>query len=66
MTKDRLCDYGNCEKTRVAVTVNYHNEERPAFCCGEHAALWLLQRSNNNLGKITLSEMDWIAEKFAS
>ena len=26
------------------MTVNYKNQERPAFCCAEHAALWLLGR----------------------
>jgi len=60
--KDRLCDYGDCEETKVAVTVNFKNEERPAFCCAEHAALWLLKRTHMN--KVTPSELDRLIERF--
>ncbi len=39
-----MCQYGNCTSEDITVTVNFRGEERPAFCCGEHAALWLLRR----------------------
>jgi hypothetical protein len=60
--KERMCDYGNCEETKVAVTVNFKNEERPAFCCAEHAAMWLLKR-DSRLNKFTLSDLDWLTGK---
>jgi hypothetical protein len=43
MPRERMCEYGNCTSTDIAVTVNYRKEQRPAFCCAEHAALWLLR-----------------------
>jgi hypothetical protein len=49
----RLCQYGNCDKyvtvsaNSGGVSVNYHNEEKPVFCCGTHAALWLLGRDGH-------------------
>jgi hypothetical protein len=43
--KDHLCDWGDCENTDVAISINYRNEERPRFCCEEHAANWLIRRS---------------------
>lgn len=41
---DRICQYGNCTETETPISVNYKIDERPRFCCGEHAALWLLRR----------------------
>lgn len=44
----RLCAYGNCRNDDVTVTVNHRQGlERPAFCCEEHAALWLIRKSKN-------------------
>lgn len=48
MMKARLCEYGNCQNDNVEVTANYRNEERPAFCCGEHAGLYLILRGATN------------------
>jgi len=44
MAKEYLCAYGDCHETQVCVSINYRNEERPRFCCEEHAALWLIGR----------------------
>ena len=41
--KEHLCDHGDCENTNVEVRVSY-NDERPTFCCADHAAMWLLER----------------------
>lgn len=40
----RLCAYGNCDETTFRITMNYRKEERPAFCCEEHAIGWLQNR----------------------
>ena len=45
---DRMCVYGNCDKRAGAVTININGGgrglgERPAFCCAEHAGLYLLK-----------------------
>lgn len=62
---ERICQYGNCENTRVEITVNYRTAgERPAFCCAEHAALWLMERapkgrgSQIEIGRFVLREKD--------
>lgn len=44
----RMCFYGSCDKNAGSVTVNIHGGgkgmgERPAFCCAEHAGLYLLK-----------------------
>ena len=57
--KDRLCGYGNCENETVKVTVNY-NGERLAFCCAEHAALWLLHYGSG----ISISTYDRVRELY--
>lgn len=44
MARERMCQFGNCTETTVQVTVNT-GDERPAFCCPEHAGLWLLRES---------------------
>ncbi len=44
MPRERICQYGNCHETNITITVNYRNEERPAFCCEDHAALWLMRQ----------------------
>lgn len=48
MSANRVCGYGNCavepDMKMQGVSVNFRSEERPTFCCGEHAALWLLRR----------------------
>lgn len=44
MARERMCAYASCQETKVAVTVNT-GDERPAFCCAEHAGLWLLRQS---------------------
>jgi hypothetical protein len=50
-TKERLCEYGNCNSTESKVTVNYMGSEpaeRPSFCSAEHAAIWLVLRQKFN------------------
>jgi hypothetical protein len=41
-----MCQYGNCQSTNIRVTVNVIGEERPAFCCEDHAALWLIRKAH--------------------
>jgi len=43
--KPRLCAWGDCHDEFVAITMNYYGEERPSFCCNEHAALWLMRHA---------------------
>ncbi len=48
----RICQYGNCDKDVVVgngngVSVNYHGQDKPVFCCGTHAGLWLLNRDGH-------------------
>lgn len=43
--KPRLCQWGNCDKEEVAVTINIPAAlERPAFCSELHAACYLLAK----------------------
>lgn len=50
----RMCSYGNCERPvekNGASSVNVRSEfsgcgERPAFCCMEHAGLYLLRQAH--------------------
>ena len=51
---EHLCDYGNCEETRVVVRVNY-NGQRKTFCCVDHAAMWLL-RQQYPYAEVTLGQ----------
>jgi hypothetical protein len=44
MPRERLCAYGDCPETTVAISMNYRNDERPTFCCEEHAIKWLARR----------------------
>jgi hypothetical protein len=56
------CQYGNCTKTKIAITVNdKDSHERPAFCCREHAALYLLRRAWQYEGPQARSCADQIA-----
>jgi hypothetical protein len=44
MARERLCQYGDCDSTNIRVTVNT-GDQRPAFCCHDHAALWLIRNA---------------------
>ena len=45
MPRERMCEYGNCRKTEIQVTINIpQGGLRPAFCCEEHAMWWLAKR----------------------
>lgn len=41
---ERVCQFGNCDETNTPISVNT-GDQRPRFCCLEHAALWLLRQS---------------------
>jgi hypothetical protein len=46
MSKTEVCQYGNCANEIIRVRVSDKlMGDRPVFCCGEHAALFLLNRS---------------------
>ena len=49
MSKEYLCQYGNCVNTKTPIIVTRLVEggggDRARFCCEKHAALWLLRRS---------------------
>ncbi len=49
--RERLCKYGSCHSTDVRVTVHVLGDpsERPAFCCADHAGMWLLRQFNVHL-----------------
>ena len=46
MARESICQYGDCAEYDTKISINYEGEERPRFCCTEHAALWLLARGS--------------------
>jgi hypothetical protein len=56
MVRERLCEWSNCledangSAKRVSISyrqryANGEEYEKPMFCCADHAALWLINRS---------------------
>jgi TfoX/Sxy family transcriptional regulator of competence genes len=42
--KKRLCANGDCQEDEAVITLNYYDDERPAFCSEECAVEWLQRR----------------------
>lgn len=61
---ERMCEYGDCQETKIVVSVNDRvGEVRPGFCCAEHAGLWLLRYAWMTEGKREESFAGLIANK---
>jgi hypothetical protein len=58
--RERLCAWGNCEKTTAVITINYRGQERPAFCCIPHAIDWLQDRQDKMLTPLPKGELEHI------
>jgi hypothetical protein len=44
VSREHICQYGNCAETRTPISVNT-GDERPRFCGFKHLALWAIGRA---------------------
>jgi hypothetical protein len=68
----RICDYGNCslnvnERVHKTTVSRLGGEERKAFCCEQHAMLWLFDMIRKRTWMVYtpgMSEFNQVMEEF--